>query len=128
MKTRMIFGATLAAVCGVVILFAQRPAGPYTADQVAPGRAAFQTNCASCHAANLSGAEGPELAGSNFLNQWGDRTAGALINFMQSTMPPGGAALPPDTYVNIAAFLLDANSARPGDRALAADSNVVIRS
>ena len=56
MKTRMILGAALAAVCGVVILFAQqRPAGPYTAEQVAAGRAAFQTNCASCHAANLSG-------------------------------------------------------------------------
>ena len=75
-----------------------------------------------------SGAEGPELAGSNFLAQWGDKTAGALINFMQSTMPPGGAALPGDTYMNIAAFILDANSARPGDRALAAESNVVIRS
>ena len=63
MKTRIILGAALAGVCGVVILFAQqRPAGPYTADQVASGRAAFQTNCASCHAANLSGAEGPELA------------------------------------------------------------------
>src|SRR6201989_2736170 len=129
MKTRIILGAGLAAVCGVVILFAQeRPAGPYTADQVSSGRAAFQTNCASCHAANLSGAEGPELAGSNFLTQWGDRTTGALSNFMQSTMPPGGAALPGDTYVNIAAFILDANSARPGDRALVADSNVVIRS
>src|SRR6185312_5031741 len=129
MKTRIVLGAVLAALCGVVILFAQqRPAGPYTADQVAAGRGAFQTNCASCHAANLSGAEGPELAGSNFLAQWGDRTAGALINFMQSTMPPGGAALPGDTYVNIAAFILDANSARAGDRALAADSNVSIRS
>ena len=129
MKTRIILGAALAAICGVVILFAQqRPAGPYTADQVGAGRSAFQTNCASCHAANLSGGEGPELAGSNFLAQWGDRTAGALINFMQSTMPPGGAALPGDTYVNIAAFILDANSARPGDRSLAADSNVVIRS
>jgi len=129
MTTRIILGAGLAAGCGVVILFAQqRPAGPYTADQVAAGRAAFQTNCASCHAGNLSGGEGPELAGVNFLAQWGDRTAGALINFMQSTMPPGGAALPGEAYVNIAAFILDANSARAGDRALAADSNVVIRS
>ncbi|MEO8053056.1 MAG: PQQ-binding-like beta-propeller repeat protein [Acidobacteriota bacterium] len=129
MKTRIILAAVLVAVCGVVVLIAQqRPAGPYTVDQVAAGRAAFQTNCASCHAANLSGAEGPELAGSNFLNQWGDRTAGALISFMQSTMPPGGAALPGDSYVNIAAFILDANSARPGDRSLTADSNVSIKS
>src|ERR1700730_5672969 len=118
MKTRIILGAALVAVCGVVILFAQqRPAGPYTGDQVAAGRAAFQTNCASCHAANLSGAEGPELAGSNFLAQWGDRTAGALINFMTSPMPPGGAALAGDTYINLAAFLLDANSARAGHQA-----------
>src|SRR3954464_2279772 len=109
MKTRSIMGAAIAALCGVAILFAQqRPAGPYTAEQVAAGRAAFQTNCASCYAANLSGAEGPELAGSNFLSQWGDRTTGALINFMQSTMPPGGAALPGETYVNIGAFILDA--------------------
>ena len=42
MKTRIILGAVLAAVCGVVILFAQqRPAGPYTADQAAAGRAAY---------------------------------------------------------------------------------------
>ena len=89
MKTRIILGAALAAIGGVVILFAQqRPAGPYTADQVTSGRAAFQRNCASCHAANLSGAEGPELAGSNFLAQWGDKKSGVLINFMQSTMPP----------------------------------------
>ncbi len=35
-----------------------------------------------------------------------------LISFMQSTMPPGGATLPGDTYLNLAAFILDANSAR----------------
>ena len=87
--------AIAAAACGVVILFAQqRPAGPYTQDQAAAGRAAYQTNCASCHAADLSGREGPQLAGANFLAQWGDRTAGELINYLRSTMPPGGAALP----------------------------------
>src|SRR5580704_6418909 len=132
MKTRLILAAVLAAVCGVMILFAQqRPAGPYTADQATAGRAAYQTNCASCHAPDLSGREGPQLAGSNFMGRWGDRTAGALINLMQSTMPPGGEALPGDAYINLAAFILDANSARPGDRALTADSNaggVTIRS
>jgi alcohol dehydrogenase (cytochrome c) len=121
-------GAVLIAVCGMMILFAQqRPAGPYTADQVAAGRTAYQTSCASCHAPDLSGREGPQLAGANFIAQWGDRTAGALINFMQSTMPPGGAALPGDTYNNLAAFILDANGARPGDRALTAASDVSIR-
>lgn len=134
MKTRMLVGTALAAACGVVILFAQLlfaqqgPAGPYTAAQAASGRTAYQTNCASCHAPDLSGREGPQLAGANFLTQWGDRTTGALINFMQSTMPPGAPPLSGDTYVNLAAFILDANSARAGNQPLTAALNVAIRS
>ena len=115
MKIRMILA--MVAGCGVVILFAQqRPAGPYTQDQAAAGRTIYQTNCVSCHSGDLSGQEGPQLAGANFLAQWGDRTAGELISFMQSTMPPGGAALPGDSYINLAAFILDANSARAGNQ------------
>ena len=69
MKTQMIL-AMAAAACGVVILVAQqRPAGPYTQDQAAAGHAIYQTNCASCHAADLSGREGPQLAGANYLAQ-----------------------------------------------------------
>jgi mono/diheme cytochrome c family protein len=70
MKIRMIL-ATTSAVCGVVILLAQlllaqqRPAGPYTQDQAAAGRAIYETSCASCHSADLSGREGPQLAGAN---------------------------------------------------------------
>ncbi len=60
--------------------------------------------------------------------QWGDRTAGELIQYMQSTMPPGGAALPGDSYLNLAAFVLDANGARAGNQALTAASTVNIRS
>jgi alcohol dehydrogenase (cytochrome c) len=128
MKIRMIL-AMAAAACGVVILVAQqRSAGPYTQDQAAAGRAIYQTSCASCHSADLTGREGPQLAGANFLSQWGDRTAGDLINFMRSTMPPGGAALPGDSYLNLAAFLLDANSARAGNQALTATSSMTIRS
>ena len=72
MKTPMIVAAVLVAIGGVVILFAQQlPAGPYTADQVMAGRAAYQTNCASCHAPDLSGREGPQLAGANFIAAMG---------------------------------------------------------
>ncbi|HWF08486.1 MAG TPA: PQQ-binding-like beta-propeller repeat protein [Bryobacteraceae bacterium] len=107
----------------------QRPAGPYTPAQAAAGRAAYQTSCASCHAADLSGREGPQLAGANFIGQWGDKTAGDLVGFMRATMPPGGLAgtLPGQTYVNLAAFILDANSALPGNQALTADSPISIR-
>src|SRR5689334_5537656 len=128
MKVRMTV-ATVAVACGVMMVFAQqRPAGLYTQEQAAAGRAIYQTRCVSCHSADLSGREGPQLAGANFLAQWGDRTAGELIQFMQATMPPGGANLPGEAYVNLAAFILDANSARAGNQALAAASSVSIRS
>ncbi len=127
MKTGMILAAL--AACGVMFLAAQqRPAGPYTQNQAAAGRAVYEINCVSCHAADLSGREGPPLAGANFMAQWGDRTAGELIQYMQSTMPPSGGALPADSYLNLAAFILDANSAQAGAQALAAGSSVTIRS
>src|SRR5690349_19786769 len=133
MKLRMML-AIGSAACGVVVLFAQflsgqqPPAGPYTQDQAAAGGAVYRTNCVVCHAENLSGREGPQLAGANFLAQWGDRTAGELVRYIQATMPPGGAALPGESYVNLAAFILDANSARAGNQALATGSKVTIRS
>src|SRR5579862_7958972 len=118
------------ALCAVGLASAQQsPAGPYTAAQATVGRAAYQTNCASCHAPDLSGREGPQLAGSNFIRQWGDKTAGELINFIRATMPPGaGGSLPDQTYTSVAAFILDANSARPGAQPLTAQSAISIRS
>jgi alcohol dehydrogenase (cytochrome c) len=128
MKDRTIVAATLLGLCSMLVLFAQqRPAGPYTAGQVISGRAAYQTYCASCHARDLSGREGPQLAGTNFMAQWGNRTVGQLVNLMESTMPPGASSsLSNETYASLAAFILDANSARPGDRPLTADSSVLI--
>jgi alcohol dehydrogenase (cytochrome c) len=122
-----------AAACGVVMLLAQPATGPYTAEQAAAGRTAYQTNCAACHAPDLSGREGPQLAGANFMSQWGDKTVGELIGFLRATMPPGGppgggGLLSEQTYVNLAAFILDANSARPGDRPLTTGSSASIRS
>ena len=127
-------GAAVAAACGVMLLSQkgdaqQRPAGPYTAEQALAGRAAYQTNCAACHAPDLSGREGPQLAGATFMGQWGEKTSGDLIAFLRLTMPPGaGGSLTDQTYADLAAFMLDANGARPGDRALTAQSAVSIRS
>src|ERR1700733_3196476 len=112
------------ALCTAATAVAQ-----YTATQATAGRAAYQTNCASCHALDLSGREGPQLAGANFIRQWGDKTAGELIGFIRATMPPGaGGSLPDQTYINVAAFILDANSARPGEQALTTESAASIRS
>ena len=133
MKPRFVLALLVVIACGVMIVSRgsaqQRPAGPYTAEQASAGRAAYQSNCAACHAPDLSGREGPQLAGGNFMTQWGDKTAGDLIGFMRATMPPGaGGSLPDQIYINVAAFILDANGARPGDRTLTMESAVSIRS
>ncbi len=132
MKIRILLAvaaAVAAMVGGVWVSFAQQtPDGPYTQGQATAGRSIYQANCASCHGNDLTGGQGPQLAGANFLAQWGDRTAGDLISFMQLTMPPGGAGLQGDSYVNLAAFILDANSARAGAQALSPVSGVTIRS
>ena len=62
---------------------AQLPPGPFTADQSAAGKTAYQTNCSSCHAADLGGRnEAPPLAGANFMTAWGTRTVGDLVTYM----------------------------------------------
>jgi PQQ-dependent dehydrogenase (methanol/ethanol family) len=105
-------------------------AGPFTAEQSAAGRNAYQANCESCHLPDLTGRnEAPPLAGSNFIGTWGNRSTRDLISFIQTTMPPGNAGgLGQQTYVAIAAFLLDANGAEPGDQPLTATTDIVIRS
>ena len=118
-------------VCAFFIITAQQPAaGPYTAAQAASGRATYQERCASCHLEDLGGRfEAPQLAGSDFMNQWGDRTAAELISFMKLTMPPANpGSLDEQAYVSIAAFLLDANGAPAGVQPLTAATSVAIRS
>ena len=95
--------------------FAQQ-SGPYTAQQAASGRSIYRGNCAICHVADLGGRnEAPQLAGSNFMGQWGDKTAGDLIGFIEATMPPNNPhGLGGESYVNLAAFILEANGAKAG--------------
>ena len=128
-RTRCMLASLLVAACGVVIVTAQQGGGSYTEAQASAGQAAYQANCVSCHAANLAGGfEGPQLAGSDFINMWGDRTAGELINFMQLTMPPGNTVkLNPQIYTEIAAYILKSNGAPAGNQALTAAANGVIR-
>src|SRR6516162_2859447 len=129
MRNHLIIALVLVSVCGVLILTGQqRPAGPYTADQAAAGRTAYQANCAGCHGPDLAGRnDAPQLAGTQFMANWGGRTAGDLINFMQSAMPPGNATLGEQNYVNIGAFILDTNGSRAGTQALTAANATAIR-
>ncbi len=112
------------ACCG------QQPAGPFTAQQAAAGRAAYQANCAGCHGADLGGQNSASaLAGGLFLSSWGDRTPSDLVTFLEGAMPPSNpGSLGEQTYVNVTAFILDYNGARAGNQPLTAASKVAIRS
>ena len=54
--------------------------------------------------------EAPDLAGPNFQNAWENRPVSDLIEYDRATLPPEGAgSLPDRTYINIVAYLLQAN-------------------
>jgi PQQ-dependent dehydrogenase (methanol/ethanol family) len=130
MKKLLIPVFLLAALYAVLQLPGQQtPAGPFTAQQADAGRTAYETNCSGCHAADLSGiGNALPLAGLPFTSSWGNRTAGDLVSFMEGAMPPTNpGGLGDQNYLNIAAFILESNGARPGNQALTATSTVAIR-
>jgi mono/diheme cytochrome c family protein len=116
MKINKTLTVTLAGVVSaVVILFTgdltaqqQRPAGPFTAAQVAAGKAAYEKSCASCHLPTLAGSgDASALAGTPFMAMWGARNAGQLHSFIQTSMPPTAANSLGKTYLAITAYILD---------------------
>src|SRR5947209_11313638 len=61
--------------------------------------------------------------------QWGDKTAGDLVSYLTSAMPPGArGSLPPQSYIDLVAYILDANSAHAGNQPLTTTSSAVLRS
>jgi alcohol dehydrogenase (cytochrome c) len=131
MKKTLILTTFFAALYGVLQLAGQQgAAGPFTAQQADAGRTAYQTACAGCHASDLSGiGNALPLSGLPFTGSWGNRTVGDLVGFMEGAMPPNNpGGLGEQTYLNITAFILQANGARAGNQALTASSTVGIRS
>jgi alcohol dehydrogenase (cytochrome c) len=122
MKTKIV-------VLVVCLLAATAALQAQTTQQAETGRALFQTRCASCHATDLGGGEGPQLAGTNFIAVWGTRTPRELISTIRTSMPPANpGSLDEAASVNLAAFILAANGDAPGNQALTAASTFTIRS
>jgi alcohol dehydrogenase (cytochrome c) len=105
-------------------------AGVYTAQQATAGRTAYQTNCAGCHLADLSGqGDAAPLRGAAFLQAWGTRSTKELLSFMQLTMPPQKpGALTSQEYLDIVSFILQQNGATPGNQAFTANTAAAINS
>ncbi len=129
LRTHALLAVAAAATCSVMLVAGQAqpagPAGPFTAEQAAAGRTAYATSCAGCHGADLDGV--PALSGGAFTGPWSTRTTRDLIGLIRTTMPtdnPGG--LPEQTYVNIAAFIMQFNGRPAGTQALTATTEVPI--
>jgi alcohol dehydrogenase (cytochrome c) len=129
LQKRYVLALAFVAAYGVVRVTGQQTAaGPYTAAQATAGRAVYQARCASCHNADLSGLSAPALAGLQFTGSWGERTTADLVSFMAGAMPPDNpGSLGEAAYLNVAAFILDANGARAGNQPLTAATRVAIR-
>src|SRR6185436_11020550 len=97
----------LAAIVGssaIAVLVAQPGQTPsFTAAQAGAGRTAYERSCSGCHRADLQGAfEAPQLSGSNFLSEWGDKTVAELQAYLMASMPPTDpGSTGADTMTNI---------------------------
>ena len=104
--------------------------GVYTAAQAEAGRTAYERECAVCHQSNLQGSfEAPQLAGESFLQFWADLSPADLFVRISGSMPPEQVgALTDQAYLDIVAYLLQANGAPTGSDALTAAATVSIGS
>ncbi len=107
---------------------AQKAVGPtlldgvYTTAQARRGQAEFEQHCASCHRADLGGLRAPALKGDRFIDHWREFPVEVLFNSIQSTMPLGSPkGLPTSAYIDISAYLIEANGLPPGREELTPD-------
>lgn len=94
--------------------------GVYTEAQAARGKALYQAHCVTCHL-ELRNAT-PPLAGEAFRTKWASLTVDDLFTKMRETMPtvePG--MLTPAEYIDLVAFILNANNVPAGAKELTAD-------
>ena len=125
--TRHILATGVVLATAFVASAGQTAPPVFTAGQAAAGKAAFAKACASCHMADLSGAnEVPPLAGGTFVSTWGRRTTKELFDYVSGAMPPGGPAQTKETYEALLAYILQSNGAPAGTATLTESTEVLI--
>jgi hypothetical protein len=98
--------------------------GVYTDAQAARGEAVFAVTCTRCHGENLQGKSDPALRGNGFIERWREDPLNVLFTFVSTRMPPRGAGreaaggLPKNTYLDLVAFILQANEYPAGSAEL----------
>ena len=95
--------------------------GVFTAEQAARGKTILAATCTACHGADLGGMSGPALKGDVFSSHWMEGSLDALFAKVKS-MPPNRANLGDSAYVELVAFLLEANAFPAGAQELNAET------
>ncbi len=101
--------------------------GVFTSDQSKRGEAIYNANCAMCHQPDLGGKEPvPELAGDKFMAHWLNKPVSELYTRVSTTMPQGKpGSLTHAQYIDVIAFVLDANGFPSGKTEIAPDSDAL---
>jgi len=153
----VVFTVTL-LVPGGLMLPGQEAAKPsvFTAAQAEAGRTSYENSCGKCHAYSLLGRTGqegelppvsglspayqefirrsgrvPPFAGKTFLSRWGQKTAAELIARFQITANDPFfqfEGMNDDVVVNITAYVLQMNGAKPGPHSLTKTTAAVVDS
>src|SRR5262245_55750761 len=114
--------AAISAVASAVMVSAgqQSSVNPsFTAEQARAGQPAFQTNCATCHGADLSGGPyAPPLAGRGFADAWSKRSVRDLIESIRTMPPTNPRMFDDDARLNLAAYILQVNGMASGSARL----------
>jgi quinohemoprotein ethanol dehydrogenase len=100
------------------------PNGVFTAQQSGRGKALYSQSCASCHLEDLTGRDAaPALIAGTFSSHFGGAPIGDLVSRVRTTMPQSSPnSLTAQAYLDIVAYLLQANGAQGGAQELTADS------
>ena len=97
--------------------------GVYSEEQAKRGESVYLDECARCHSDALLGTDGgPPLVGQAFMSGWNEKSVGDLFELVRTKMPydsPG--RLTRQQTSDILAYLLQANSFPPGEKALETD-------
>lgn len=96
--------------------------GVYTDAQATRGERTYGRSCEQCHGPDLAGdpvMEIPALSSEPFMTSWSGKTVKDLFEHVQRSMPkdkPG--SLGTGAYIDVVAFLLQANKFPSGSREL----------
>ena len=96
--------------------------GVYAAAQAERGQTAYAFSCRRCHGEDLTGS-GNVLRGAKFMDHWREDNLKSLFSTLKTTMPRDAPkSLPDGEYIDIVAYLLEANAFPAGSEELTADA------